>query len=107
MGGKKRLSLKQMERAGSKKGDEEKGKEKKEKAGPSRGKKPPAVVPPDSKNEKMIADLKKMRLLTPYAVATHFNIRISAAKNLLRRLQASGAIEHVSGNHKIKIYKAN
>jgi len=105
MGGKKRLSLKQMERARSKKGSEDK--EKKEKAGTSKGRKPSAVTSPDPKNEKVITDLKKMRLLTPYAVATHFNIRISAAKDLLRRLQASGVIELVSGNHKIKIYKAD
>jgi small subunit ribosomal protein S25e len=106
MGGKKRLSLKQMERARSKKGGEDKEK-RKEKTGPSKERKPSAITPPDSKSEKVIAELKKMRLLTPYAVATHFNIRISAAKDLLRQLQATGAIELVSGNHKIKIYKAD
>lgn len=106
MGGKKRLSLRQMERAGSKKGGEDKEK-KKEKIGSTKERRPAAVTAPDSKSEKVIAELKKMRLLTPYAVATHFNIRISAAKNLLRRLQASGEIELVSGNHKMKIYKAD
>ncbi|MEM3536212.1 MAG: hypothetical protein QXF44_00385 [Candidatus Bathyarchaeia archaeon] len=104
MGGKKKLSLKQMERMQAKKDEEEK--KKKEKAGATREKKPSGIVPPDPKNEKIVSELKKMRVLTPYTVASRFNIRISAAKDFLEQLEQNGVIQLVSGNHNIKIYKA-
>ena len=105
MGGKKKLSLKQMERMQDKKDEQEK---KKEKGGAApRERKASAVIPPDPKNDKIIAELKKMHVLTPYAVATRYNIRISAAKDFLEELQHNGTIQLVSGSHNIKIYKAD
>jgi len=106
MGGKKKLGLKQMERVQSRKDDEEK--KKKEKAvALSKERKPSGIVPPDPKNEKIVGELKKMRVLTPYAVASRFNIRISAAKDFLEQLEENGVIQLVSGSHNIKIYKAD
>ena len=103
MGGKKKIGLKQMERMQERK-DEEKEK-KKEKAGPSKERRPIGVIPPDVKNEKIVNEVKKMNVLTPYAVASRFNIRISAAKDFLEQLEQNGAVQLVSGNHNIKIYK--
>jgi small subunit ribosomal protein S25e len=103
LGGKKKLGLKQMERVQEKK-DEEKDK-KKEKAGPSRERKAIGVIPPDAKNEKIVNEVKKMNVLTPYAVASRFNIRISAAKDFLEQLEQNGAVQLIAGNHRIKIYK--
>lgn len=57
------------------------------------------------KNEKIVGELKKMPVLTPYAVATRFNIRISVAKDFLEQLEEEGVVQRVSGNHTIKIYK--
>jgi small subunit ribosomal protein S25e len=105
MGGKKKLSLKQMERMQDKKDEEEK--RKKEKSGSPKEKKPLSIIPPDATNEKTIGELKKMRVLTPYAVASRFNIRISAAKDFLEQLEENGTIQLVSGSHNIKIYKAD
>jgi len=105
MGGQKKLSLKQMERMQVRKGEEEK-KKKEKAAATSKEKKPSAIVPPDPKNEKIVGELKKMPVLTPYAVASRFNIRISAAKDFLEQLEENGVIQLVSGNHNIKIYKA-
>jgi small subunit ribosomal protein S25e len=106
MGGKKKLGLKQMEKQQVKE-DEEKSKEKKkEKAAPSKEKrKIIGVVAPDAKNEKNVAEIKKMNVLTPYVVATKFGIRISAAKDFLEQLEKNGAVQLVSGSHDIKIYK--
>lgn len=104
MGGKKKLSLKQMERMQTRKGEEEK--KKKEKASSQKEKKPSGVVPPDPGNEKMIGELKKMSVLTPYTVASRFNIRISAAKDFLEQLEENRVIQLISGSHDIKIYKA-
>jgi small subunit ribosomal protein S25e len=105
MGGKKKLGLKQMERMQEKRDQEDKSKEKKEKAGPPKERRTIGVVPPDAKNEKMVNEVKKMNVLTPYAVASRFNIRISAAKDFLEQLEQNGAVQLVSGSHKIKIYK--
>ena len=46
-----------------------------------------------------------MGVLTPYAVATRYGIRISAAKDFLEQLEANGSVQLVSGSHNIKIYK--
>lgn len=104
MGGKKKLSLKQMERRQVKKDEEEK--KKKEKTAPSKEKKSFGVIPPDPKDKKIIGELKRMNVLTPYAVASRFNIRISAAKDFLEQLEDEGVVQLVSGGHNIKIYKA-
>jgi small subunit ribosomal protein S25e len=105
MGGKKKLGLKQMERMQDKKDDEDKDKKKKEKPSGQKEKRVIGVITPDIKNEKIVAEIKKMNALTPYAVATKFGIRISAAKDFLRQLENSGVVQLVSGNHIIKVYK--
>jgi len=106
MGGKKKLGLKQMERMQEKRDEEDKAKgKKKEKAAPSKERRTIGVVPPDAKNEKVVNEVKKMNVLTPYAVASRFNVRISAAKAFLEQLEQNGAVQLVSGSHKIKIYK--
>jgi small subunit ribosomal protein S25e len=107
MGGKKKLNLKQMERMQDKKDEQDKDKKKKEKAGAPKERKPSAVVSPDPRNEKTLSELKKMHVLTPYSVATRFNVRISAAKDFLDQLQENGTIQLVSGSHNIKIYKVD
>jgi small subunit ribosomal protein S25e len=104
MGGKKKLGLKQMERMQAKR-DKEEEKKKKEKAAPPKERRTIGVVPPNVKNEKIVNEVKKMNVLTPYAVASRFNIRISAAKDFLEQLEQNGAVQLVSGNHNIKIYK--
>ena len=106
MGGKKKLGMKQMERMQEKRDEEDKSKDKKkEKAGLPKERRTIGVVPPDAKNEKIVNEVKKMNVLTPYAVASRFNIRISAAKDFLEQLEQNGAVQLVSGSHKIKIYK--
>lgn len=105
MGGKKKLNLKQMERTQDKKDEQEK--KKKDKGGAPKEKRASAVVPPDARNEKTIAEIKKMHVLTPFAVATRYNIRISAAKDFLQQLHQNGTIQLISGSHSIKIYKAD
>ncbi|MEM3730266.1 MAG: hypothetical protein QW667_02015 [Candidatus Bathyarchaeia archaeon] len=105
MGGKKKLSLKQMERMQMRKDEEEKKKKEKAAASAPKEKKPSGIIPPDLKSDKVIGELKKLRVLTPYAVASRFNIRISAAKDFLEQLEDNGIVEMVSGNHDIKIYR--
>jgi small subunit ribosomal protein S25e len=107
MGGKKKIGLKQMERQQAKDDKEKAAKEKKEKktVPPKERKTTINVIPPDAKNDKVVAEVKKMPVLTPYAVATRYNVRISAAKEFLQQLEHNGDVELVSGSHTIKVYK--
>ena len=108
MGGKKKLGLKQMERQQGKEDEARAAKEKKEgkKAAPPEKKRTIInVIPPDSKNDKIVSEIKKMPVLTPFAVSTKFNVRISAAKQFLSQLEQNGAVELVSSSHNIKVYK--
>jgi small subunit ribosomal protein S25e len=107
MGGKKKLGIKQMEKQQVKvdENKESKDAKKKDKAGPPRERKSIGIVGPDAKDDKVISEVKKMNVLTQYAVATRYGIRISAAKDFLEQLEANGAIQLVSGSHNIKIYK--
>ena len=106
MGGKKKLGMKQMERMQEKRDEESKSKDKKkEKVGATKERRVISVIPPDAKNAKIVNEVKKMNVLTPYAVASRFNIRISAAKDFLEQLEQNGAVQLVSGSHNIKVYK--
>jgi small subunit ribosomal protein S25e len=108
MGGKKKLGIKQMEKQQVKTDEDKAAKDakKKEKAGPPRERKQLAIVAPDVKDQKIVSEVKKLGVLTPYAVATRYGIRISAAKDFLEQLEAIGQIQLVSGSHNIKIYKS-
>lgn len=103
MGGKKKPSMKQMEKTTEKKDEKEKKGGKKE--GPPSERRAPGITPPDARNEKTIGEIKKMKAVTPYAVATRFNIRLSVAKDFLDELAQRGVIQYVSGNRGLKIYK--
>ena len=100
MGGKKKLSLKQIERGQDKKPEKRGTKT----AGPPE-KKTAGIIPPDPRGEKVISELKKMKVLTPYAVASRFDLRLSVAKDLLKKMEQRKTIEYVSGSQNVKIYK--
>jgi ribosomal protein S25 len=102
MGGKKKLSLKQMERLQTRR-DSRSKKEDTAARPPERSSL--GILPPDSRNEKIINAIKKMNVLTPYTIATRFNLQISTAKGFLRELEKNGQIKLILGNHSIKIYK--
>lgn len=106
MGGKKKLSLKQMERQQSAgKGKKKRGK-KKEKSVEFGERERSGIIPPDLEDEKVVGEVKKMRVLTPYTVASRFNVRMSVAKDFLEQLENHGVVQLVSGNHSLKIYTA-
>jgi len=107
MGGKKKLGIKQMEKQQVKTDDDKAAKDakKKEKAGPPQKKTTVGIMVPDVKDGKIVSEIKKMNVLTPYTVSTRYGIRISAAKDFLEQLEANGAVQLVSGSHNIKIYR--
>jgi ribosomal protein S25 len=105
MGGKKKLGIKQMEKQQDDKAVEDKAKKKEEKKGPPTKKANVSIMAPDARDPKVVAEIKKLGVLTPYAISTRYSIRISTAKDFLDQLEASGAITQVSGGHNLKIYK--
>ena len=106
MGGKKKLGIKQMEKQQEDKADDKsKDSKKDKKSGPPQKKTTISILAPDVRDDKIVAEIKKMNVLTPYAVSTRYGIRISAAKDFLEQLENNGAIQLVSRSHSLKIYK--
>jgi len=106
MGGKKKLSLKQIERTQDKK-DEASEKKKGGKSGLAPERKAPGIMPPDLRSDKTIAEIRKIKAVTPFAVASRFNLRLSVAKDMLDELAQRGVLEYVSSGKNLKIYKAH
>jgi len=102
MGGKKKLSLKQIERMQARRGEK---KETKPSGSPSeRERKSGGIFLPDPRSEKVVNEIKKMKTLTPFSVASRFNLRLSVAKDLLEELEQKGVIQFVSRSRNLKIY---
>lgn len=103
MGGKKKLSLSQAEKAQRRAMREEAGRARtREQMRAER--KFGGVIPPSPKDEKVINEIRRMKVLTPYIVASRFNIRLSVARDFLRELHRQGIISHVSSGVNTEIY---
>lgn len=101
MGGKKKRSMKQMTKQPKKKPS----KKPRATPPPTEKKSIPGITTPNPKSDKVKDSIKKMKVITPYAVATKFNVRISIARTLLEDLERQGTIEFVSKSRNLKIYK--
>ena len=99
MGGRKKLSLTQMERqqmrqrAASRRG------------GGGKEKHIGSIFGPDIKDEAFLEELKKMKVITPYAIASRYNLRLSVAKQMLRELERRGLLELIAASRYTRIYK--
>ena len=61
---------------------------------------------PETDPKKLIKELRKLKVLTPYTVAMHFKVRLSVARDLLRDLHARGLLEYVDGSADLlRIYR--
>jgi len=105
MAGKKKLTVKQMERTQEKKEVAQAPKRGRKTEGYASDKKASSIVLPDLRSEKVIGEVKKMKAVTPYAVASRFNLRLSLARDMLDELERRGILEYVSGSKNIRIYK--
>jgi small subunit ribosomal protein S25e len=101
MGGKKKLSLKQMQKA------EKKAAPKKEKrsATPAEKKSVPGITHPNLAGDKLAAELKKMKVLTPYSIASRFDLRLSIAREYLKDLERKGLVKFVSRSRNLTVYR--
>jgi ribosomal protein S25 len=99
MGGAKKKSISQMEKAQSAK----EKKEKKAKGQPGAGEKLFKVGFSYDEGKVMEA-IGKMSVITPSALASQFNINLSAAKELLRDMERKNLLRQISGNSRLKIF---
>ena len=60
---------------------------------------------PNLDDAKFTGELSKLGALTPYAIATQFNVRLSVAKDILEELERRRLVKPVGGNARIKVYK--
>ena len=63
------------------------------------------IAMPNIGEKELTSELSKMKAITPYTIATKYNLKISIAKNLLDSLEKIGKIQLVAGRSSIKIYK--
>ncbi len=68
-------------------------------------KKASGIGVPNLDDAKFVADLSKMGALTPYSIASQFNVRLSVARDVLEELERRRLVKSVGGNTRIKIYK--
>jgi ribosomal protein S25 len=105
MGGQKKRNISQMDKAQQiqeKKSDEDK---KAKTRRPATDIKRRGVDLPNLNDEKLISEIKKLKVLTPYAVSSQLNVKISLAKALLRELENKNIIKPIEGNSRIRIYQ--
>jgi small subunit ribosomal protein S25e len=99
LGGKKKRSLRQMQKA------EQKKTKKKETGTSTKEAKAISGITTPTLNEKLEKTLKKMNVITPYAIATRFDLRLSIAKRFLETLEDKGIIQFVSRSRNLTIYR--
>jgi small subunit ribosomal protein S25e len=104
MGGAKKKSLAQM---GKQQDQQDKKPEpaKKAKGKTVAEKKTAGIRLPNLEDAKFMGELSKIGALTPYSIATQFNVRLSVARDILEELERRRLVTSVSGNARIKIYK--
>ena len=100
MGGRKKLTLTQMERQQMRKQRQQARRQ-----AEVREKRVGGIFPPDINDESFLEELRKMKVITPYAVASRYNLRLSVAKEVLRELERRGFLELVAASRYTRIYK--
>ena len=106
MGGSKKKSMAQMEKTqdqADKKDDSAPSKKGKGKTVAE--KRPRGLQGPDFNDAKFLGEVQKMGVITPFSLATQFNLRLSVAKDLLEELERRRLLTLVGGNARIRIYK--
>jgi len=104
LGGAKKKSLAQMEK------QQEQQEKKPEPAKKVKGKvgaekKSAGINLPNFEDEKFMGELSKIGALTPYSIASQFNVRLSVARDILEELERRRLVKSEGGNARIRIYR--
>jgi len=105
MGGKKKPTISQAEKALLREARRQESRKGRTKEMTRMEKKISGVIPPNPKDENVIKEVRRMRVLTPYTVASRFSLRLSVAKDFLEELSRIGVITPVASSRYVKIYK--
>ncbi|MEM2904844.1 MAG: hypothetical protein QW057_04845 [Candidatus Bathyarchaeia archaeon] len=103
MGGSKKKSLSQMMKSQELSSRKEERKKKDE-----RGREEKKALRgnlPRTDSKEFLTELAKMKSVTPYMVASRYNVKISVAKDILEQLRARGLVQVVSGNNRIRVFQ--
>jgi len=108
MGGAKKASLAQSEK-----------KQQQMQTSKQDGKQPKGAKPkttPDKKagssdisnlsEQELMAELSKMKAITPYQVASRYNVKVSMAKDILQKMEHRGQIHMVARSGGTKVYSS-
>ena len=104
LGGVKRKSIAQMEKAQRLREEREKLAARK-KGKTVVEKKVLGVGLPSLDDKNLLSELGKMKVLTPASLASTYGVRVSFAKDFLEELEKRRMVKLVSGCGRIKIYK--
>jgi len=106
LGGAKKKSLAQMEKQQVQQDSGKKPEPAKKTKGKTIAEKKTAGIGlPNFDDAKFTGELTKLGALTPYAIATQFNVRLSVARDILEELERRRMVKPVGGNARIKVYK--
>ncbi len=107
MGGAKKASLAQSEKQQQMQTSKQEGKQPKgakTKANPE--KKAGSGDISDLSEKELVAELSKMKAITPYQVASRYNVKVSIAKDVLQRMESRGQIHLVASSGGLKVYRS-
>lgn len=68
-------------------------------------KRPRGLQSPDVNDPKFLGEVQKMGAITPFSLASQFNLRLSVAKDVLEDLERRRLITLIGGNARIRIYQ--
>jgi small subunit ribosomal protein S25e len=106
MGGAKKKSMAQMEKTQDQTDKkDEPAPSKKGKTKAIAEKRPRGLQAPELNDPKFLGEVQRMSAITPFGLATQFNLRLSVAKDLLEELEKRRLISLVGGNARIRIYR--
>jgi small subunit ribosomal protein S25e len=103
LGGAKKKSISKIEDAQL--AQEKKQQQRKTKGKVALEKRERGIRMPDIGDPKLLSDLSKIGALTPYSLASQYNLKMSVAKDLLEELARKSLVRQVGGNARIRIYQ--
>jgi small subunit ribosomal protein S25e len=105
MGGAKKRSLAQAEKQQQIQTGKDEKKPSTTKPKATTEKKMGSIDLPDLTEKELIVELSKMKAITPYQVASRYNVKLGVAKNFLSKMEQRGYIKMVSRNANVRIYR--
>lgn len=106
LGSAKKRSLKQMERQQTLRTKKQKQEPRKKRTSANiLNQRTEGVSLPGVEDKELIGEISKMKAITPYMVASRYDVRLSVAKNLLDSLQQRGLIQLMARNSNLKLYR--